>query len=148
MDEKDKCERIMKIAFDIHKKLFAVLLKDVEPSLSQSHVFLLAYIKREGGCTVTDMANKLEITLSAVTSLVDKLCSAGLVIRTRSEEDRRVVFMQLTEEGEKVFELIEANKNKLHRKVFSNFSAEEFDGFFSSIEKITKNILDSNEDEI
>ena len=98
MDIKDKCDRMMKIAMDIHKKLIAALIKDIEPQLSKSHVYLLAYTV-QGECTVTDIANHLEITLSAVTSLVDKLCNAGLVARFRSEEDRRVVYLKLTEEG-------------------------------------------------
>lgn len=141
MDIKDKCDRMMKIAMDIHKKLMAVILKDIEPSLSKSHVYLLAYIQRKGECTVTDIANHLEITLSAVTSLVDKLCIAGLVTRLRSVEDRRVVYMELTTEGKKVLEKIEANKNRLSEKIFSNIDTEEINNFFATIEKITQNIL-------
>lgn len=142
MNEKEKCERIMKVALDIHKKLFASMLKDVEPLLSKSHVYLLADISLRGECTVTDIANHLEITLSAVTSLVDKLCAAELVTRLRSEEDRRVVFLKLTEKGEKVLAIIEENKNKLLEKIFANFTTEEFNNFFGTIEKITENILD------
>jgi DNA-binding MarR family transcriptional regulator len=148
VNEKEKCEKIMKVALDIHKKLFAVMLKDVEPSLSKSHVYILADISLRGECTVTDIANHLEITLSAVTSLVDKLCSADLVTRVRSEEDRRVVFLKLTEKGEKVLGIIEKNKNTLMKKVFSDITAEEFNSFFGTIEKITRNILESNENEI
>lgn len=148
MKEKEKCERIMKVALDIHKKLFAEMLKDVEPALSKSHVYLLADIRRRGECTVTDIANHLEITLSAVTGLVDKLCAVGMVTRIRSEEDRRVVFLKLTEEGEKVLAIIEENKNRLLKKIFSNFTTEEFNSFFGTIEKITRNILDSNKSEI
>ena len=49
MDIKDKCDRMMKIAMDIHKKLIAVLIKGIEPQLSKSHVYLLAYIRCKGG---------------------------------------------------------------------------------------------------
>lgn len=147
MDKKDKCDRMMKIAMDIHKKLIAVILKDIEPPLSKSHVYLLSDIRRRGECTVTDIANHLEITLSAVTSLVDKLCTAGLVTRLRSEEDRRVVCMKLTAEGEKVLEHIEMNKNRLFEKIFSNLDTEEINNFFGTIEKITQNILASYDSE-
>jgi DNA-binding MarR family transcriptional regulator len=143
VDKKNKCDRMIKIAMDIHKKLIAVILKDIEPPLSKSHVYLLANIRHRGECTVTDIANHLEITLSAVTSLVDKLCKAELVARLRSEEDRRVVYLKLTEEGEKVLENIEMNKNRLFEKIFSNIDTEEINNFFGTIEKITQNILDS-----
>ncbi|MEA4848635.1 MAG: MarR family transcriptional regulator [Clostridiaceae bacterium] len=141
MDQKDKCDRMIKIAMEIDKKLTAIMLKGIEPPLSKSHIYLLAYIRARGECTVTGIANHLEITLSAVTSLVDKLCTAGLVTRLRSDEDRRVVYMNLTEEGKKVLEHIELNKNKLLKVVFSDFDAEEINNFFGTIEKITRNIL-------
>lgn len=144
----DRCDRMMKIAMDIHKKLIAIILKDIEPPLSKSHVYLLIDIRRRGECTVTDIANHLEITLSAVTSLVDKLCTSELVTRIRSEEDRRVVYMKLTEKGEKLLEQIDVNKNRLFEKVFSNLDTEEINNFYGTIEKITQNILDSNESNI
>jgi DNA-binding MarR family transcriptional regulator len=146
VDIKDKCDRMMKIAMDIHKKLIAVLIKGIEPQLSKSHVYLLAYIRCKGECIVTDIANHLEITLSAVTSLVDKLCNAGLVARFRSEEDRRVVYLKLTEEGIKVLEAIEMNKNRLYERAFANIDSEEINNFFGTIEKITRNILVSHDD--
>jgi len=48
LDKKERCDRMMKIAMDIHKKLIAVILKDIEPPLSKSHVYLLADIRRRG----------------------------------------------------------------------------------------------------
>lgn len=144
MDKKEKFDKIMKIALDVHKKLFAIIIQDVEPSISQSSVYLLAYIRIKGNCTVTEIANYLEITLSAVTSLVDKLCKTGLVMRFRNDEDRRVVFMKLTEKGEKVLGHIDENKNRLFEKVISILSIEEINNFFGTIEKITQNILDSD----
>jgi DNA-binding MarR family transcriptional regulator len=101
------------------------------------------YIRCKGSCTVTDIANHLGITLSAVTSLVDKLCILGLVIRIRSEMDRRVVFMKLTEEGVRVLEEVDEKRNEIFEKAFSNLSIEEINNFFSVIDKVTENILNS-----
>lgn len=144
MELEGKLDSVMRAMSDTHKKLSAIILQGIEPSLNQSHVFILIYIRCKGGCTVTEIANHLDITLSAVTSLVDKLCTTGLVVRIRSDKDRRVVFMKLTDRGEEVLDSIYKNKKKLFKIIVSNLTAEEIDNFFSTIEKMTENILYSD----
>ena len=45
-----------------------------------------------------------DITMGAVTNLADRLINAGFASRERGTEDRRVVKVQLTDEGRKVLE--------------------------------------------
>jgi DNA-binding MarR family transcriptional regulator len=49
--------------------------------------------------TAASMARELEIDPGAMTRSVDRLVAKGLVQRERSQEDRRVVHLVLTEEG-------------------------------------------------
>lgn len=49
--------------------------------------------------TALDMARQLEMDPGAVTRLIDRLAAKGLVERTRSTADRRVVHLRLTEAG-------------------------------------------------
>lgn len=137
-------ENMEKIAFDIHKILSDKMLQGIELSLSQSHIFLLRYIKCKGRCMISDIANHLGITLSAVTSLSDKLCTAGLVTRLRGENDRRVVYLEITEGGKNILNSVDENWNRVFEKAFSNLSSEEINYFFSTIEKITKSIIESD----
>jgi len=141
LEIRQKIEMIEKLTIDLHKRLSDRILVNIKPALSMSHIYLLTYIRCKGSCKVTEMANHLGITLSAVTSLVDKLCDTGLVIRHRSEEDRRVVFMKLTEEGEKFLKYIDENRIRLFEKVFSNLSDEEIDSYFGITERLARNIL-------
>jgi DNA-binding MarR family transcriptional regulator len=133
-----------KMVFEVHKKIFNRMMEGIELSLSQSHVFILKYIRINGSCTVTNLAHHLGITLSAVTSLVDKLCKMELVIRVRSEEDRRVVIIRLAEEGERVLLQINENRKKLFTRVLENLSEEEINTLFSTIDKITEDILEAS----
>ena len=54
-----------------------------------------------GPLTLGDLANKLLVTGGNITYLMDRLEDQGLVMRDRSESDRRVVRARLTALGEK-----------------------------------------------
>ena len=56
------------------------------------------------------------------TRLMDKLCDKGLIIRTRCESDRRVVFVEISEKGLEILKKIDINKFDDNMK---NISEEE-----------------------
>ena len=51
--------------------------------------------------TVTRLAEQLQLTQSTVTQLVQRAERDGLIAREPSESDGRVVYLKLTDEGEK-----------------------------------------------
>ena len=53
---------------------------------------------------MTHLAESLGVPLSTATHTVDRLVAKGLVERNRSEEDRRVVEVQMSEYGRKLQE--------------------------------------------
>jgi DNA-binding MarR family transcriptional regulator len=70
----------------------------------QRHLLLLL-IKgaRDGSETsnVTELTQRLRLAQSTVTELVDRAVAAGLVERSRSESDQRVIELRLAPEGER-----------------------------------------------
>ena len=56
--------------------------------------------------SVGDIAESLQLQHNTTVGLVDRCLAAGLVERTRDENDRRVVKVSLTPEGERVLETI------------------------------------------
>jgi len=66
----------------------------------RQHLLLLQIAGAQGGTTtVSDLVNTLSLTQSAVTELVQRAEAAGLVQRTPSREDGRVVHLSLTTLG-------------------------------------------------
>src|SRR5437764_3397810 len=53
-----------------------------------------------GHSTVTELGRRLHLRQTAVTELVKRAEEAGLVQRRRSESDRRVFLLELTEDGD------------------------------------------------
>ena len=66
----------------------------------RQHLLLLQIAGAPSGMTtVSDLVNTLSLTQSAVTELVQRAEAAGLVERTPSREDGRVVHLSLTRLG-------------------------------------------------
>lgn len=73
-----------------------------EEGLTPSRYLLLLMIKTTSGgrSTVTELAERMQLTQSTITELVTRAESAALVRREQSDEDARVFWLHLTETGE------------------------------------------------
>jgi DNA-binding MarR family transcriptional regulator len=72
----------------------------------QRYLLLLLVKGAEDGssrATISELAKRLHLAQSTVTELVNRAASAGLVRRSSSTDDARVVYVELTEEGEERF---------------------------------------------
>ena len=69
---------------------------------------------------MTTVARSLMVTTGTLTIAVNGLVKKGFVERTRSEEDRRVVLISLTDKGRKVF----ADHQKFHEDMVAAVTEE------------------------
>ena len=74
---------------------------------------------------MTSVARKLSVTTGTLTISVNGLVKKGYVERVRSEEDRRVVLISLTEKGKTAFAQHEAFHNKMVNAIIVQLSEEE-----------------------
>jgi len=134
-------ERMEKVSLAVYKKLVQKLTKGIGLQLSMPQIQLLMFVRNGDPCIISDIAGHFDVTLGAVTGLVDKLESMGLVIRQRSGADRRVVEILLTGKGEKVLEDIKANVIKLYKDSLSGFAEEDVRTYFKVTDRIVECIL-------
>ncbi len=73
-------------------------LHSCHQSPAQLHV--LGVLREVAPITVTQLASRLGISPPSTSAMLDRMVDAGLVERTRSEEDRRTVSVSLTAAGE------------------------------------------------
>ena len=66
----------------------------------------LIHLRNGNARTAAELARHGCIDTGAVTRLLDRLESKGLIARVRSTEDRRVVNLELTDEGHRLADLI------------------------------------------
>jgi DNA-binding MarR family transcriptional regulator len=72
-----------------------------------------------------EIAVAAELSAAAATEMLESLAEAGLVRRTRSERDRRVVLNELTERGRELVERKHALYEPRFRAAFADFTPEE-----------------------
>lgn len=83
-----------------HKKLEDDLDK---LGLTPPQFYVLATIGYAGGLPFGEIGAKMMVTVSNLTGIVDRLEEKKLVSRRRDENDRRVVYVVLTEKGAKLY---------------------------------------------
>jgi len=67
---------------------------------AEKHVLLLIYELKNGQpITISEIANKIAVTLAAVTHQINPLEKLGLIKRLSDSGDRRVVLIELTKNG-------------------------------------------------
>jgi len=71
--------------------------------LTPSQFEILTILSEEGAIPLNRVSERLCCACSNVTGIVDHLERDGLVKRQRSQEDRRVILLGLTEKGQKLW---------------------------------------------
>ena len=103
---------------------------------SKNELFLLWLLYREKEVNMTRAAEYMNVPLNTATGIVGRMEKRGIVLRVRSEEDKRVVTIRLSAKG---MEQILAIINELMyygTKVLENFSQEELKLFFRMMDKL------------
>lgn len=82
------------------------VLKNSEiKDLSITEIHTIDAIGTKGNRTMGEIACDLRITVGTLTSAINRLIKKGYVERSRTEVDRRVVLINLTELGKKAYEI-------------------------------------------
>ncbi|SAK43096.1 MarR family transcriptional regulator [Caballeronia pedi] len=99
-------------------------LKDLGITTQQTGILM----SMRGGVTQTpfELSKLLGIDTGLMTRMLDKLETRGLLQRTRSLEDRRVVNLTLTREGEKVADTLPHIVPVVLNRRLRKFSKSEF----------------------
>lgn len=86
-------------ATELHSKRLNKTLGLTFPQL-----LLLKKLENRTQVTASKIASELSLSRATITSIVDRLEKRELVLRERSKEDRRVIYLSLTPQGEKMLE--------------------------------------------
>jgi DNA-binding MarR family transcriptional regulator len=90
-----------------------------------------------------DLAREYGIDASAVTRLVDRLEKRGLLLRVRSNADRRMVKLALTAQGVEVAERVPEIFTRVLDVLLARFTSEEIGFLKSMLRRIMTNSEDS-----
>lgn len=117
---------------DILVKLFNDLM-DIEDkclitgefrNISNNDMHVIEAVGIEEPKSMTEVAKRLNITTGTLTKSIDALVRKKYVVRNRSEEDKRVVKLSLTELGERAYE----HHARFHKNMIEDIKGQLDDG--------------------
>lgn len=89
------------------------------------------------GRPMSAIAKKLNVTAGTLTTSMNSLVNKKYVIRKRSEKDRRVVYIQLTEKGEKAYHHHENFHHEMVDAVIKSLNEEEIPVLLKTLHSLT-----------
>jgi len=92
-------------------------------SSTQLHVLLL--LESQGPTQMSRLAEQLDVSLPNVTGIVERMVERNLLERTRSDDDRRIVEVAVTETGRETVEEIDMIRRSQLAAVICRLSAEQ-----------------------
>lgn len=93
--------------------------------ITNNDMHIIEAIGLSGESTMSAVAKKLKITAGSLTTAVNALVRKSYVKRERSEEDRRVVYIALTEKGERAYHHHEQFHRQMTNAVIEKLDDEE-----------------------
>ncbi|MGA4212738.1 MarR family winged helix-turn-helix transcriptional regulator [Ralstonia nicotianae] len=96
---------------------------------------ILLLVARGIANTPYELSKLLSIDTGLMTRTLDKLEQKGLLVRSRSTEDRRVVNLDLTEKGEEVADHIPDVAPEVLNRRLQRFTEAEFKEFLRLLKK-------------
>lgn len=105
--------------------------------ITNNDMHIIEAIGLSGENTMSSVAKKLKITAGSLTTAVNALVRKAYVKRERSEEDRRVVYIALTEKGEKAFYHHEQFHRQMTNAVIEKLDDEEIDALVKMLKDIS-----------
>ena len=103
--------------------------------ITNNDMHIIEAIGLSGENTMSSVAKK--ITAGSLTTAVNALVRKAYVKRERSEEDRRVVYIALTEKGEKAFYHHEQFHRQMTNAVIEKLDDEEIDALVKMLKDIS-----------
>lgn len=101
---------------------------------------IIEILGRNGPMKMTEIADQALLSLSTVTGIMDSLVAKSLVQRDRSDEDRRIVKVDLTDEGRTLYlEMVEV-RLRMVRGMLGSLNSKEQDLLIQLFEKMVERI--------
>lgn len=139
MDNIKRIDDILVGLFNTVLKMEETALKETgETDLSVKEIHTLASLDVRKSKTMSEAAADLRISMGTLTVSINKLVKKGYVERLRTERDRRIVRIKLTDKGQEAIRAHEEFHEQMIGKAVSALSDKEMERFIISLEGINK----------
>ena len=101
---------------------------------------ILYVLWQQDGVPISELSRQTGLAMTTLTSMLDRMEAAGLVLRSRDGKDRRRVRIVLTDRARELqrdFDEVSDEMNAIHYEGFSEEEVEQLEGY---LERVLANI--------
>lgn len=103
--------------------------------VSKREFTLLVTLGKTGAMIMREVASLLGIPMSTATGTIDKLIDKGYVVRKNSMEDRRLILIRLSDEGQAIYQMLQDRMSQFGKHILRAFSPEDQLNFVTYLER-------------
>ncbi len=101
---------------------------------------ILYVLWQDNGVPISELSRQTGLATTTLTSMLDRMETAGLIYRDRGDKDRRKIRIYLTEKAKGLEEDYNAVSEEMSRIYYKGFSNQEIEQLESYLERILKNV--------
>lgn len=114
-------------------------------NLTAPQAMVIGILSHDGKMNIGELSKKLGLSLSTVSGIIDRLENQNMVERIRSQQDRRVVYVDLTEKHKKAAKERFSHMEKMFESIMSRATPEEFNDIIKGINILEKLLRERSE---
>lgn len=140
---KNIANELKKLDIEIARKLFSISKENnipEPPSPLQGRIMDYLVLHQGKEVFQKDLEKDLNVSKATVSSALFTMEKNNIVKRTTSKDDARSKQIVVTEESIRVHENMKIVFDNLDKELTKNMSTDEIEAFFSTIEKLRKNL--------
>ncbi|SHF71448.1 MarR family winged helix-turn-helix transcriptional regulator [Ornithinibacillus halophilus] len=119
------------------KSLQEQVKKDISNhGMKTSDFAVLEALYHKGKQTVREISEAVLINTGSITYVIDKLENKNYVERRHCSEDRRVVYIHITEEGKQIMDEIFPKHQKVIEQMFNGVNSEELQTTINVLKRV------------
>lgn len=148
-ETEDPANDVWRLILRTNAKMLNLLLRecpDVAPGqkITYSRIRVLTYLAQANGDRVNihDLSEELGITSGGVSQMIDSLVKSDMVCRTTSREDRRVVYLSISESAKKRLEHISSYLHERMERAMKKLSRDDRMQLADSLRKVLEAIYE------
>lgn len=103
---------------------------------------IIGILSHKGKMKITELSNHLGLSNSTVSGIIDKLEAQEMVVRERSQEDKRVVYVSISPKFEDIHKVFHEQIEKNIENLMSQGSSEELNKILEGLNVLKKLLTD------
>ncbi len=104
--------------------------------INEKELLIIDYVGQNKYVTMSNVAEILDVPLSTLTNIVDKLVERKYLSREHGGDDRRVINVMLGDKGKTAYETVCTRKTRVAEKLLSQFSEKDQATFIEQLNNL------------